>query len=87
MTVTETDTLRAAVDKMAKENIDVLPVVSEESNQLVSILSYKDILSSYRITADEHEKRNTHISIKRRALKILSHGKNKMLTLREQRKN
>ena len=87
VTVTETDTLRAAVDKMAKENIDVLPVVSEESNKLVSILSYKDILSSYRITADEHEKRNTHISIKRRALKILSHGKNKMLTLREQRKN
>ncbi|MGI8637101.1 MAG: chloride channel protein, partial [Segetibacter sp.] len=87
VTVAETDTLRTAVDKMAKENIDVLPVVSEESNKLVSILSYKDILSSYKTTADEHEKRNSHISIKRRALKILSHGKNRMLMLREQRKN
>lgn len=87
VTVSENDSLRAAVDKMAKENIDVLPVVSAENNRLVSILSYKDILSSYKINTEEHEKRNAHISIKRRALKILSHGKNRMLILKEQKKN
>ena len=72
---------------MAKENVDVLPVVSNLTSKLIGILSYKDILSAYRFRFDEHESRSTHISIKRRALKVLSHGKNRMLTLKEQKKD
>ena len=87
VSVSDNDSLRTAVDKMAKENIDVLPVVASDSNKLTGILSYKDILSAYKHRFIEHEHRNTHISIKRRALRVLSHGKNRMLTLREQRKN
>jgi CIC family chloride channel protein len=87
VSVSDNDTLRNAVDKMAKENVDVLPVVSTETSKLIGILSYKDILSAYKFRFDEHESRGTHISIKRRALKVLSHGKNRMLTLREQKKD
>ncbi len=87
VSVSENDILRTAVDKMSKENIDVLPVVANDSNKLIGILSYKDILSAYKHRFIEHEHRNTHISIKRRALRVLSHGKNRMLTLREQRKD
>ncbi len=87
VSVSDNDSLRTAVDKMAKENIDVLPVVASDSNKLISILSYKDILSAYKHRFIEHEHRNTHISIKRRALRVLSHGKNRMLSLREQRKD
>lgn len=87
VTVQENDSLRSAVNKMAKENVDVLPVVSTETMKLIGILSYKDILSAYKYRAEEHEQRNKHISIKRRALKVLSHGRNRILTLREQKKD
>jgi H+/Cl- antiporter ClcA len=85
VSVSDNDSLRTAVDKMARENIDVLPVISN-SNKVIGILSYKDILSAYKQRFEEIENRNTHISIKRRALRVLSHGKNRMLTLRDQRK-
>lgn len=87
VSVSDNDTLRMAVDKMAKENVDVLPVVSAETKKLIGILDYKDILSAYRYRFDEYESRTTHISIKRRALKVLSHGKNKYLMLKEQKKD
>lgn len=87
VSVSDNDTLRNAIDKMAKENVDVLPVVSSETSELIGILSYKDILSAYKFPFDEHESRGTHISIKRRALKVLSHGKNRILTLKEQKKD
>lgn len=87
VSVSDNDSLRNAVDKMAKENVDVLPVVSTETSKLIGILSYKDILSAYRFRFDEHESRNTHISIKRQALKVLVHGKNRILTLKDQKKD
>lgn len=86
VTISENDSLRTAVDTMAKENIDVLPVVASGSNKLISILSYKDIISSYRFKFEEYDKRNTHISIKRRALRVLSRGKNRILTLKEHKR-
>lgn len=81
-----TDSLRTAVNKMAKENVDVLPVILNGTRKLAGILSYKDIIAVYKYRADEHENRNAHISIKRRALKVLSHGKNRRLILKEQEK-
>jgi chloride channel protein, CIC family len=80
--VTALDTLKTAVEMMAKENLDVLPVISSESNKLTGILSYKNILSAYKHGIEEH-KESVHISLKRRTLKILLHGKRRLTALKE----
>jgi len=68
--------LRYAVELMAQENIDVLPVVSEEQGEnIIGVLSYKDIISAYKYNIDDHTRREPSISLKRRSLKILLHGK------------
>lgn len=66
--------LRTAVEKMANENLDVLPVLSRQSDTVTGILTYKNILSSYKAGADEHKKKKPPISLKRRSLRILVHG-------------
>lgn len=76
--VRATDTLKIAVEMMAKENLDVLPVVSAETNKVSGILSYRNILSAYKNHFDEHEEKVTPISLKRRTLKILLHGKRRL---------
>lgn len=68
------DTLLTAVETMAKENIDVLPVVSKENTKIIGILSYRDIIATYKHGIDEHEKKQPHISLKRDSLKILIRG-------------
>ena len=67
--------LRAAIELMAKENIDVLPVIFENNNQLAGIISYKDILSVYKDQNSEHEKKQPHLSLKRNSIKIILKGK------------
>jgi H+/Cl- antiporter ClcA len=82
--ITNDSSLRTAVEMMAKENLDVLPVVSgEEKNQVVGLLSYSDILSAYRHGIDDHETKNPNISLKRRSLKILLRGQKLISTIRE----
>ncbi|MGN6401249.1 MAG: chloride channel protein [Flavisolibacter sp.] len=83
--ITNADTLKTAVEMMARENVDVLPVISYNDNKIVGILSYKDILSSYRHGLDEHEE-SVAISLKRRTLKILVHGKKRLAVLKDKRK-
>ena len=71
---------------MANEDIDVLPVVSNgNQNEIIGILSYKDILSAYSYKFNEHEKTNASISLKRQGLKILLHGQ-RFLTLVNQKR-
>lgn len=72
-------TLRNAVEVMAKENIDILPVTSPE-NTLIGMISYKDILSAYKWNMDNDEKKNPSISLKRSGLKILVRG-NRLISL------
>jgi len=69
------DTLLTAVETMAKESIDVLPVVSEENTKIIGILTYHDIIATYKYGINEHEKKQPHISLKRNGLKILLHGR------------
>ncbi|CAN5447805.1 chloride channel protein [soil metagenome] len=71
--VSEDNSLRFAVEKMATENIEVLPVISKE-NKIIGVLSYKDIIAVYHHGVGEHAKKATHISLKRRGLKIIVHG-------------
>ena len=65
--------LRDAVEMMAKENIDMLAVVSGEK-AVAGILSYKDIISAYKRGRDEHETKGRSISLKRNSLKVLIRG-------------
>ncbi len=69
------DSLKNAVETMAKENIDVLPVISNENATVIGILSYKDIIATYKYSLEEHEKKSPAISLKRKGLKIMLRGK------------
>lgn len=73
VSVNEETNLRQAVEIMAMENIDMLPVVSHE-NQLLGILSYKDIISAYKKDLENNLQRPPLISLKRRGLKMLVRG-------------
>lgn len=68
------NSLRQAIERMAAENVDVLPVLSNDANEIVGLLSYKNILNSYKIRAEHHRKNQPHISLKRSGLKILVKG-------------
>ncbi|MFL5740296.1 MAG: chloride channel protein [Flavisolibacter sp.] len=75
------DSLKSAVEMMARENLDVLPVVNSEDSKLAGILSYQDILRAYRHRQNEHET-SVAIPIKRKTLKMLVHGKKRLSVLR-----
>ena len=75
------NTLKTAVQLMAAENIDVLPVVDRATNTVLGVLSYRDILSGYRQIAEDGRGTIT-ISLKRRTLKMLSHSKKGLAVLR-----
>jgi H+/Cl- antiporter ClcA len=83
--ITGDDSLRTAVEIMANENIDVVPVISSSENKVTGILSYKDILSVYRIQHNEHQQMIS-ISVKRKTLKLLVRGKKRLSFLKEKNK-
>lgn len=74
VSVTIESTLRKAVEIMASENLDVLPVLSKGSNAVEGVLSYQDIIAGYKQDIEDHLAKKPHISLKRRGLKILVHG-------------
>jgi CBS domain-containing protein len=82
--ITNEDSLKTAVETMAKANLDVLPVISSTDSKITGILSYKDVLSAYRHRIDEHEE-GVAISLKRRTLKMLLHGKKRLTVLKDKR--
>lgn len=79
------NSLRTAVELMAGENIDLLPVISKE-NTIIGILSYKDIISAYKSDIDNFVKKEPSISLKRNGLKILVRG-NQLINLITMRKD
>jgi CIC family chloride channel protein len=68
--IKDTDTLKKAVILMAKEETEVLAVMST-GNKVVGTLSYEDVLSSYKHHIEENESANVQISLKRKRLKML----------------
>lgn len=78
--INSNDSLRTAVEVMARENVDVLPVRGTEEQKVIGVLSYQNILTVYRLQVEEHQK-NIAISLKRRSLRILLHGKKQLATL------
>jgi H+/Cl- antiporter ClcA len=77
ISLTKQHTLKSAVEIMADEKVDQLPV-TDEDDKVVGILSYRDVLSAYRRSGNENNESIT-ISLKRRALKMVVHGKRKLL--------
>ncbi|HUH73238.1 MAG TPA: chloride channel protein [Chitinophagales bacterium] len=76
ITIHDNQSLKKAVEIMAREDIDVLPVLSNENQNIIGILSYKNIISSYKLKLKDHHITNqASISIKRNSLKLLVHGK------------
>ncbi|HVW16089.1 MAG TPA: chloride channel protein, partial [Mucilaginibacter sp.] len=69
------DTLRTAVEEMAKHDAEALPVLSATGNKIVGLLTCQDILSAYKHHIEEHETANTQISFKRQRMKILARGR------------
>lgn len=74
VSVESSNSLRTAIEIMANEQIDVLPVLSEQPQNIIGILSYQNILSSYKLGIDDNRRNRPHISLKRNGLKLLVHG-------------
>lgn len=68
------DSLRHTAEIMAKENVDVLPVISGQSGTIIGLVSYLDILATYKYKREEHESKRRYISVKRKGLKMLLRG-------------
>jgi predicted transcriptional regulator len=68
------DTLRSAVELMAQQDVELLPVL--ENNKIIGVLSYSDIVSSYKQNFNDNETAVAHISLKRQRMKMMLKGKN-----------
>jgi len=79
--VKSTDSLRTAVELMAGQTSEILPVVSA-NGKVTGVLSYRDILSVYKEQQVENEHAHIHISLKRQRLKLLAKGR-KLTNLNE----
>lgn len=75
LSVENVSSLRRAIEIMANENVDVLPVLSSETQHITGILSYANILASYKLGINEHQRGRPPISIRRNGLRLLVHGK------------
>jgi CIC family chloride channel protein len=73
--IKKTDTLRKAVELLAKQNEEILPVVDENNGKVTGVLSYRDIILAYTNQIDENENATIHISLKRQRIKMLLKGK------------
>ena len=60
---------------MAKENLEILPVISDKTNDIIGVISYREIIATYKSGMDEHLKKNSNVSLKRQGLKIVLRGK------------
>lgn len=76
------DTLRMAVEEMAKHDAEALPVMSAKGNKVIGVLTYQEILSAYKHHIEENETANTQISLKRRRMKMLIKGR-KMIRIND----
>jgi CIC family chloride channel protein len=56
---------------MAKTDLELLQVEDAQTHQPIGTLSYKDILKSYRSQTEENEHAYTHLSLKRRRIKMM----------------
>lgn len=72
-------TLRNALELMVRENVDILPVVSE-TGSVAGVLSHRHIVNAYKMDLQKEGEKLPFISVKRRALKMLVKGQ-KLITI------
>ncbi|MDN5288293.1 MAG: chloride channel protein [Mucilaginibacter sp.] len=73
--VKSTDTLRYAMETMSKTDVEVLPVLSPTDHKVIGILSYRDIISAFKLHADKSGLPYVKISLKRQRMKMLIRGR------------
>ncbi|MBB6112566.1 H+/Cl-antiporter ClcA [Mucilaginibacter lappiensis] len=73
--VKSNDTLRYAMEMMSKTDVEVLPVLSSGEEQVMGILSYRDIISAFKMEADKTQQPYVKISLKRQRMKMLVKGR------------
>jgi chloride channel protein, CIC family len=68
--------LRIAAQMMAEENTDVIPVISNEfNNSIIGVISYHEIINSFKHGFAEHKVGPPDISIMGKSMKMLLWGK------------
>ena len=60
---------------MAMQDTEALPVISTKGNKIIGVLTYQDVLSSYKQHLEENQTANTQISLKRGRIKLLIKGR------------
>ncbi len=86
ISVATDSTLREAVELMAKENVDLIAVISKEDNKVIGMLSYKDIISAYKSDIDNYVEKSPSISLRRNGLKIVARSNKLLSGISERRK-
>ncbi|NRF41505.1 chloride channel protein [Pedobacter foliorum] len=70
------DNLATAVELMSKCDEEFLPVLStKEKNRVIGLLTYKDVLTAYKIHLKENQEAGINLSLKRQRIKILVKGR------------
>lgn len=67
--ITGEDALRKAMERMSKNDVEVLPVVTR--NVVTGVLSYKDIINAYTENIEKNEYAHVKISLRRRRMKMM----------------
>ena len=74
--VNAANSLRHAVELMAKTGEEILPVSDpDQPGKMIGVITYKDILKAYEMDMAINEHAHTKISIKRQRIRMLIKGK------------
>ncbi|UOQ69588.1 hypothetical protein [Hymenobacter volaticus] len=61
---------------MARENVDVLPVLSSgKQAQVTGVVTYRDLLMAYKSRLQDQGSMVPNLSLKRKGLRVLLRGK------------
>jgi H+/Cl- antiporter ClcA len=76
LTVKASDNLGHAVDLMAQNDEEIMLVASpSKENDIVGVLTYKDIITAYKYRLRENQEAATTLSLKRQRIKVLIRGR------------
>lgn len=75
-TIDSNDSLHKALELLSEKGVEILPVTtSGKESRITGILSYKDVLSAYRLRRHENEDTTAGLSLKRQRIKMLIKGR------------
>ncbi|SDE18733.1 H+/Cl-antiporter ClcA [Mucilaginibacter pineti] len=75
LSVQSNDNLRKAVELMSEQKAEVLPVLSADDHRVIDVLSYRDIILSYKYHIQDNDQASTFISLKRKRIKMMLRNK------------